>query len=78
MTVCGVGCRKGGSRRFGPLVQRALVSGPTKFSAGLQCLDPDCQVNLSHFEELLMEIDNTLRSLPATGQVSCTAALDFP
>lgn len=62
--------RKGGSRRFGPLVQRALVSGPTKFSAGLQCLDPDCQVNLSHFEELLMEIDNTLRSLPATGQVA--------
>ncbi len=63
-------CRKGDSRRFGPLVQRALVGGPTKSSEGLQCLEPDCQVNLSHFEDLLQEIDNTLRSLPATGQVA--------
>ena len=62
-------CRKGDSRRFGQLVQRALVSGPSKSSEGLQCLGPDCQVNLSHFEDLLQEIDNTLRSLPATGQV---------
>ncbi|DBA82616.1 TPA: tubulin alpha 1, variant 2 [Trebouxia sp. C0004] len=62
--------RKGDSRRFGPLVQRALVGGPTKSSQGLQCLEPDCQVNLSHFEDLLQEIDNTLRSLPATGQVA--------
>ncbi len=63
-------CRKGDSRRFGPLVQRALVGGPTKSCEGLQCLEPDCQVNLSHFEDLLQEIDNTLRSLPATGQVT--------
>ena len=67
--------RKGDSRRFGPLVQRALVGGPAKCSEGLQCLQPDCQVNLSHFEDLLKEIDNTLRSLPATGQVThCVAA----
>jgi len=46
------------------------VGGPTKSSEGLQCLEPDCQVNLSHFEDLLQEIDNTLRSLPATGQVA--------
>ncbi|KAL0037414.1 hypothetical protein WJX79_006840 [Trebouxia sp. C0005] len=62
--------RRGDSRRFGPLVQRALVGGPIKSSEGLQCLEPSCQVNLSHFEDLLQEIDNTLRSLPATGQVA--------
>ena len=63
-------CRKGESRRFGHLVQRALVGcAPVKSCEGFQGLDASCQVNLAHFEDLLNEIDNTLRALPATGQV---------
>ena len=62
-------CSKSNSRRFGGLVRRSLNGGDTKASQGLQQLSTDCKVNLGHFEDLLKEIDNTLRSLPATGQV---------
>ncbi|KAL3151414.1 tubulin alpha 1 [Trebouxia sp. C0009 RCD-2024] len=61
---------KANSRRFGGLVRRAVQDDDAKASQGLQQLAPDCAVNLSHFQDLLREIDNTLRALPATGQVA--------
>lgn len=65
-------CSKAHSRRFGGLVRRAVQDDATKASQGLQQLAPDCTINLSHFQDLLREIDNTLRALPATGQVHST------
>lgn len=58
-------------------MRRAVEDEDAKASVGVQQLSVDCTVNLSHFQDLLKEIDNTLRALPATGQVwhSQTAAV---
>ena len=50
-------------------MRRALVGNGKTACHGLEELSTDCKVDLGHFQDLLKEIDNTLRSLPATGQV---------
>ena len=56
-------------------MRRALVGEGKTACHGLEELSTDCKVDLGHFQELLKEIDNTLRSLPATGQVSLLCLL---
>ena len=73
LTVATLLCSKANSRRFGGLVRKAVQDDDAKASQGLQQLAPGCNVNLSHFQDLLREIDNTLRALPATGQVMLSA-----